>query len=112
MDGSVAFEAGKTAAEGLPSGDMHRTGPLLRQLTIYLRQLRHRIGQKQETLTPEDPDRWLLDNQYLIELAAQSAREGFRGVKKLPAEGPEVGSFRLIALARVLSQQRDPVSLN
>ena len=110
MDGSVAFEAGKTAAEQLPSGDLRRTGPLLRQLTIYLRQLRHRIGQKQGTLKPEDPDRWLLDNQYLIELAAQSAREGFRGVKKLPAEGPEVGSFRLIALARVLSQQRDPFS--
>lgn len=110
MDGTVGFEAGKAAAEQLSLGELCRIRPLLQQLTIHLRQLRHRITQKQTALTQEDPDRWLLDNQYLIELAAQSARDGFRGVKKLPADGTESGGFRLIALARMLSQQPEPRS--
>ena len=98
MDGSVGFEAGKAAAEQLSLGELRRIRPLLQQLTIHLRQLRHRISQKQTELTQEDPDRWLLDNQYLIELAAQSAREGFRGVKKLPTNGAETGGEEALPL--------------
>lgn len=108
MDASERYEAGKAAAEGWSLEGLQSTRPLRGSLSLFLRRLERRIGQKSAgTLTPDDPDRWLPDNQYLLELAAGSAREGLRGSKKLPGlAGTE--EVRLVALARRVTAEPEP----
>ena len=109
MDATERYEAGKAAAAGWCRGALHSTGPLLRDLKSNHRQIRRRIQLKASTvLESGDPDRWLLDNQYLIELAVQSAWDGLRGAAKLPMLGTDEVQYRLIVLAGVLTAQPEP----
>ena len=111
MDVSRCYEAGKAATEQWVEGPLVRTAPLLGELKSDLKRLQRRVLQKNGAATAaDDPDRWLLDNLYLIELAAQSAMEGLRGVRKLPVLGGGGADIRLVVLARSLMEQPESLT--
>ena len=101
MDGVERYEAGKAAAEQLRPGALQKTKPQLRQLKLYMTRLDRHIRQAETGAAPADPERWLLDNQYLIQLAGQSIQEGFRKAGRLPVLEEDGTSYRLVVLARV-----------
>lgn len=74
MDGLERYEAGKAAAEQLRPGALQKTKPQLRQLKLYMTRLDRYIRQAETAAAPADPERWLLDNQYLIQLQVRASK--------------------------------------
>lgn len=92
----------------LESGTLRSLRPQREQLARWVRRLERYMG-RMEPPGPGDPERWLWDNQYLIQMAAQNAREGLRRAKKLPALAADGDTCRLTALAgQILSSPEPP----
>lgn len=111
MDGLERYEAGKAAAEQLRPGVLQKTKPQLRQLKLYMTRLDRYIRQAETAAAPADPERWLLDNQYLIQLAGQSIQEGFRKAGRLPVLEEDGTSCRLVVLAREIAALPEATAL-